>query len=70
MKLDELKDTLIDKATKCFLCRWILQDLHENGILTDTHPEQGPCFTGKLFPIEGKVAHLKLEGLSKPDTTV
>jgi hypothetical protein len=45
----------------CFLCKWILEDLEKNGTLTKGYPEI--CADGKpLFPIEGKVEHLVLEG--------
>lgn len=45
----------------CCLCKWILQDLEQNGTLTKGYPEI--CIDGKpLFPVEGKTAHLILEG--------
>lgn len=45
----------------CFLCGWILGDLEKNGTLTKGYPEI--CTDGKpQFPIEGKLAHLVVEG--------
>lgn len=50
----------------CFLCKWILGDLEKNGTLTNGYPEV--CADGKpLFPLEGKLKHLALEGfVEKP----
>lgn len=64
-RLNALKDRLIDRAPKdgvgCFLCGWILEDLHKNGRLT-TYPEK--CIDGSvMFPVASKVEHLKLEDL-------
>lgn len=47
-------------APRCFLCRWILEDVKKNGKLTgypmdyNDQPE---------FPVTGKICHLELEGL-------
>lgn len=61
----ELKDRLLDRAPKdgvgCFACAWILEDLHKNGRLTK-HP-QNALDGSSQFPVEGKVDHLKVEGL-------
>jgi hypothetical protein len=53
----------------CFLCKWTLGDLEQNGTLTKGYPEISS--DGKpIFPIEGKAEHLILEGFlerkSKP----
>lgn len=68
-RVNALKDRLIDRAPKegvgCFLCGWILEDLHRNGRLTD-HP--GKNIDGSvLFPTDAKVAHLKLEEFWSPE---
>lgn len=46
------------RVEKCFLCKWILQDLLKNGNLT-RHPKHE--LVPDLFPEKAKVAHLKLE---------
>lgn len=51
---------LAERAPLCFLCKWILEDLQKNGALTG-YPSD---FVGQpVFPRQGKVAHLQLEGL-------
>jgi hypothetical protein len=57
--VSKLKGALIDKAPGCFLCKWILEDLHLRGELTD-HPKNANL-EKPLFPEAAKVAHLKLE---------
>lgn len=70
-QLSILKDKLLDRVPNadgvgCFLCRLILGDLAKNGSLTQGFPEI--CSDGKPnFPVEGKVAHLKLEGFWTED---
>jgi hypothetical protein len=46
------------KIHGCFLCKWILQDLTQNGNLTG-HPKAE--FAGATFPEEAKITHLRLE---------
>jgi hypothetical protein len=46
------------KIHGCFLCKWILQDLVQNGNLTG-HPKSE--FMGAMFPEEAKITHLRLE---------
>lgn len=48
------------RVEKCFLCKWILQDLLQNGNLT-RHPKYE--LVPDLFPEKAKVAHLKLENI-------
>lgn len=42
----------------CFLCRYIVEDIQQNGKLTG-HPKDWSS-TG-LFPVEGKLVHVLLE---------
>jgi len=51
---------LAPRRDKCFLCKWIEQDIRENGGLTG-HPFDWSH--SSLFPIRGKVWHLRLEGM-------
>lgn len=60
--VSKLKDALIDKAPTCFLCKWILEDLHLHGDLTD-HPKNANL-EKPLFPVDAKLWHLKLERIS------
>ena len=46
------------RVGKCFLCKWILQDLVKNGTLTG-HPKYE--LVPDLFPTEAKMTHLRLE---------
>jgi len=48
------------RITKCFLCKWILQDLVQHGNLTG-HPKTE--FAGVIFPEKAKLRHLQLEGI-------
>lgn len=52
------------RAPKCFLCKWILEDIRLNGKLTG-YPKD--AMGGAVFPREGKVKHIQLEGFSIPD---
>jgi len=49
------------RAEKCFLCRLISEDIDKNGKLTGHPLDWGGSGT---FPVEGKIRHLKLEGIS------
>lgn len=67
MGIQKLKDALLDRAPKgpervgCSLCGLILEDLHENGRLTN-HPVN-VNLTDPLFPPKSKILHLRTEGL-------
>lgn len=50
------------RSDKCFLCRLIKEDIHKNGKLTGYPLDWGGTGT---FPVEGKIIHLKLEGLTE-----
>jgi hypothetical protein len=50
-----------EQSDKCFLCRLISEDLDKNGKLTGYPLDWGGSGT---FPVEGKIRHLKLEGLT------
>lgn len=43
----------------CFLCKWILEDLKENGKLTETWKDNNGWSTS--FPPEAKRKHMELE---------
>lgn len=58
--IPDLLMELRSKAPKCFLCKWILEDLEKHGELTK-HPTDS--MGQAVFPIEGKQKHLILEGL-------
>jgi hypothetical protein len=65
--LSRLKEQLLGRVPKdpegigCFLCKWILEDLHQHKRLTDTHPPKS--IDGSIpFPASGKARHLILEG--------
>lgn len=68
-----LKDKLLGRVPRgdgvgCILCLWILEDLVKNGTLTKGHPRV--CFDGKpVFPVEGKLAHLVIEGFLEKKQT-
>ena len=49
---------VVGRKDRCFLCKWISEDLAAHGKLTD-YPKD---FNGHgIFPIEGKERHLALE---------
>jgi hypothetical protein len=49
----------VEDGPGCFLCKWIYADLEANGNLTG-YPKGN---MGGEFPEEGKLLHLKLEGM-------
>lgn len=53
------------RSSTCFLCKWILEDIEKNGKLTERYPPQGPFSLDPLFPVEGKLLHLGVEGLAE-----
>jgi hypothetical protein len=73
-EIERLKEKLRARVPRdedspgCQLCKWILGDLEQNGTLTKGYPEI--CIDGKpLFPVEGKTAHLILEGFLERKAT-
>jgi hypothetical protein len=47
----------------CFLCKWIAEDIEKNGAMTGYPIDH---LGGPVFPRQGKVAHLRLEGFLLP----
>lgn len=64
----ELKAELAARTEKCFLCKWILEDLEKNQALTK-YPTAAADGSSQ-FPVDGKVKHLFLEGLWTPGLTI
>ena len=48
------------RSDVCFLCKFISEDLDKNGKLTGYPLSWGGDAT---FPVDGKMKHLKLEGI-------
>lgn len=63
-----LKDELAARKEKCFLCKWILEDLEKNQVLTK-YPVAALDGSSQ-FPPDSKVKHLILEGLWRPDLAI
>lgn len=61
----DLKAELLARKEKCFLCKWILEDLEQNKVLTK-YPVSAMDGSSQ-FPVEGKVKHLILEGFWRDD---
>jgi len=65
--VEKLKDQLLSRTPKdedspgCQLCKWILMDLQANG--GKLKGWNLDMFGKPVFPKEGEVAHLKLEGI-------
>lgn len=67
---DEAEYTLSEETTAllkrrmhgCFLCLWILQDHKKHEKLTGWPTSE---VAGSMFPVEGKLAHIKLEKKTK-----
>jgi hypothetical protein len=58
-------DRLTDRIGKCFLCKWLVEDLQANQKFTN-YP--GAAIDGSVsFPLEGKVLHLMVEGVWVPE---
>lgn len=57
---DSVKKELGARLGSCPLCKWILEDITENGTLTG-HPKD--YARADLFPREAKIRHLELEGI-------
>ena len=58
--IDTLKENLRKREPGCFLCKWILLDLEANKKLKGWNLDQ---FGKPIFPREGELAHLKIEGI-------
>lgn len=58
MDAENIKRIAGPEKDRCFLCKWILEDLRINGRLTGypTDHQGGP-----VFPFQGKLRHLELE---------
>jgi len=50
------------RAPFCFQCKWIWEDLKANGKLTDGEKSIDGSYS---FPVSGKKAHLRVEGITK-----
>lgn len=57
----EIRAIAEQNMKKCFMCRWILTDLVENGKLTG-YPFDS--MGSGIFPVKGKERHLELEKMS------
>jgi len=57
---ESARDELAKRRDKCFLCKWILEDLTENGRLTG-QPYDAIGQAG--FPVGAKLNHMRLEGI-------
>jgi hypothetical protein len=62
MTPEEGRKILRERSPGCFLCRLIEEDLEKNGKLTDGEKSIDGSYQ---FPISGKKAHLRLEGITK-----
>ena len=65
LPLSQVLGHLALRAPRCFLCRWILEDIEKNGKLTNGYPPQGTYCLDPLFPAEAKLQHLGVEGLAE-----
>lgn len=62
MTPEEGRKILKERSPVCFLCRLIEEDLEKNGKLTDGDKQIDGSYS---FPLVGKKAHLRLEGVTK-----
>ena len=51
------------RAPKCFLCKWIVENLEQSGKLTGYPLDHGGV---PVFPRSGMLAHMKIEGFLLP----
>jgi hypothetical protein len=51
------------RVTKCFLCKWILEDYRAHGTLAGHRSEDSQF---EIFPVRGEIDHLYLELYGKP----
>jgi len=64
--METLKAELQKRRDGCFLCRYIEDDLKRHGKFTGWPID----YVGhELFPVEGKLKHLKVEGVRWPGGT-
>ena len=61
MSLEDLKARLKAEISKCFLCKWIAQDLEANN--GKLHGWNLDLYGKPIFPKSAELAHLKLEGI-------
>jgi len=54
---------LESRVTKCFLCKWILEDYRAHGTLTGHKSDDGQF---EIFPLRGELNHLNLEFKGTP----
>ena len=54
-------------APTCFLCRWILQDVLDNGKLTGQPYDHAGA---PQFPVNGKLKHIELETQTLDNRTI
>lgn len=73
-QVEEIKELLRKRVPKdedspgCILCKWILLDLEAHGgKLKGWHLD---AFNRPVFPKEGEIAHLKLEGIPFVETAL
>ena len=65
-RVEEVKNAVRKRTPKdddspgCFMCKWILLDLEAHGKLMGWNLDQ---FNKPIFPREGELAHLKIEGI-------
>jgi len=64
--LQPLLRALRARASGCFLCRWIAEDLEANGKLTDDYKNHPDGADKPIFPVGARKVHLKLEELEVP----
>ncbi len=64
---DRTREVLEHWAPVCFLCRWILQDVQENGKLTGYPLDHAG---GTQFPVTGKLKHIELESQALDNRTI
>ena len=61
MDAENIKRIAGPEVNRCFLCKWIMEDLRINGRLTG-YPTDHSGSAG--FPVVGKLRHLELEQAS------
>jgi hypothetical protein len=57
---EETMAFLLERSEKCFLCWWIHEDARMHVTLTGWPNDY---FGSGIFPVEGKLKHLELEGV-------
>jgi hypothetical protein len=51
------------RSPKCFLCKWIVENLEQSGKLTGYPVDHSGA---PVFPRAGMIAHIRLEGFLLP----